>query len=394
MADRGDLTARAVSDHSVEVKVTAPVVAELSWGQVHAFRLAGHHLVERAPKEDLLEVTGDIGGAQAQVMSAAELQIASRSECGVSDVRDALWRDRSLVKTWLMRGTLHLIPARDLPIFTTAIAGRSMSFRPSWVKYFGTTQAELARLTLSIGSLVNGRPMTREEIVAAVGKGQPERIREYLKSGWGGFLKPAARMGLLCFGPSRGQSVTFVNPRQWLGSWREVDPDVALAEVARRYLHAYGPATRQDFALWFGHWPGVGPAAWEALKDELATVSVEGRIAQMLAADLKRVPSAARGQVRLLASFDPYLMGWASRAHLFDASHRAKVSRTAGWISAVLLVDGRVEGTWTHAISKHTLQVRLVPFEPLRSRVVTQARRRAAELARSLGVARAEMTIA
>lgn len=86
---------------------------ELTWSQVHAFRLSRHHLLSQAPKKDLARVVGDIGGAQAQLMSAAELQVGVRVDCTVDDVRAALWKTKKLVKTWLMRGTLHLVPAVD-----------------------------------------------------------------------------------------------------------------------------------------------------------------------------------------------------------------------------------------------------------------------------------------
>jgi hypothetical protein len=376
------------------LKVDASPDAELSWAQVHAFRLAGHHLAKRAPRRDMVKVTGAIGGAQAQVMSAAELQIAVRSESAVTEVRSALWKDKTLVKTWLMRGTLHLVPARDLPMYTAAMSGSWMKIRPSWLKYFGLTEAEFHKLTDTIGAVVSGEPMTRQEIIAFAGKGHSARVREWLKSGWGGFLKPAARAGLLCFGPSRGQSVTFVRPREWLAAWSEVEPRVALAEVARRYLHAFGPATKQDFRFWWGHWPGVGAAAWDALEGELATVSVGGWRAQMLASDLQRLPPTTKGLVQLLPPFDPYLMGYASRAHLFDVVHRPKVSRTAGWISAVLLVDGRVEGTWTHSLARGVLRVRLVPFERLPPKVLSSVRLRARELAESMGATKAEVQVA
>src|SRR5204862_4385904 len=95
---------------------------ELTWPQVHAFRLQRHHLSGRAPRKDLARVVGDIGGAQAQVMSAAELQIAVRADCTVQDVRKALWTDPSLVKTWLMRGPLHLPRAEALPLYTAAMS--------------------------------------------------------------------------------------------------------------------------------------------------------------------------------------------------------------------------------------------------------------------------------
>ncbi|MEA2656496.1 MAG: hypothetical protein QOI23_1861, partial [Chloroflexota bacterium] len=256
------------------MKGKPPVAAELSWQQVHAFRLAGHHLDKRAPAKDLTRAVGDIGGAQAQVMSAAELQIGVRVDCKVADVRTALWKDRSLVKTWLMRGTLHLVPATDLPLYSAAMSTRWVRTLAAWLKFVQLTEPEFVSILESIGDALDGNPMTRDELIAKVAHGRSAHVREVLKSGWGGMLKPVARRGLLCFGPNRGQSVTFVKPEHWLGSWNELDPDEALIEVARRYLRAYGPATKVDFARWWGAWSGVGTAAWAGLAGELVPVSV------------------------------------------------------------------------------------------------------------------------
>jgi len=374
----------------VLVKPKPAAEAELTWPQVHAFRMHRHHLVP-AGKQDLIAVAGDIGGAQAQVMSAAELQLAVRSGRPVTDVRTALWKDRTLVKTWLMRGTLHLIPARDLPVYTAAMSGHWMRIRPSWLKYFGLTEAELMKLIETIGGALNGGPMTREEIIAIAGKGQSAKVREWLKSGWGGFLKPVARAGGLCFGPSRGQSVTFVRPENWIGGWEAIDPEVAIAEVARRYLRAFGPATKNDFVFWWGRWPGVARAAWSAIAPELTTVSVEGSNAQILTSDMKRLPTAPTGSVQLLPAFDPYLMGYASRDHLFAAVHRPKVSRTAGWISPVILVDGVVVGTWSYVVSGKTMRVSVQPFRRLTAQVRTKVEERAESLAASLGLPSVEL---
>jgi DNA glycosylase AlkZ-like len=172
---------------------------EVSWPQVHAFRLHRHHLDGRAPKRDLANVVGDIGGVQAQVMSAAELQVAVRVDCRVEDVRNALWKDRSLVKTWLMRGTLHLAKSDDLPTYIGAMSALWKSqMRPSWLTYMQTTEAEFWEIVDQVGAALDGKPLTREELIAIVGKGRSDRIRQLLGSGWGGMLKPAARSGLLC----------------------------------------------------------------------------------------------------------------------------------------------------------------------------------------------------
>jgi DNA glycosylase AlkZ-like len=328
-------------------------------------------------------------------MSAAELQIAVRVDCTVQEVREALWTDRTLVKTWLMRGTLHVTRAEDLPVYTAAMSRRWIRISNTWLNFWKVTEPEIWQLVDKMAAALNGTPMTREELIAVVGKGKSKELNEALRSGWGGMLKPAARNGSLCFGPSRGQSVTFVSPRKWLPAWRDVDPETAIVEAARRYLRVYGPATREDFARWWGAWPGVGKAAWAGLADELVDVALEGTKLQALEGDIEAMRNARTEQpVQLLPLFDPYLMGYATRDHLFEKIHAPKVSRTAGWISAVVLVHGRVEGTWTHSVGKGVLRIDVVPFKRLSAAVTSEVRKRAAEIARALGAAKTEVKFA
>jgi winged helix DNA-binding protein len=348
------------------------------------------------PKKDLARVVGDIGGVQAQVMSNAELQVAVRVDCKVEDVRNALWNDRSLVKTWLMRGTLHLARSDDLPLYVGAMSALWKSqMRPSWLKYMQTTEAEFWKIVDQVGAALGATPLTRGELIAIVGKGRSEHIRRLLGSGWGGMLKPAARSGLLCFGPNRGQSVTFVRPEKWLPAWRPVDRDKALALMARRYLSAYGPATKVDFARWWGAWPGVGNAAWSALNDEMVTVSVDGVGMQILGNDLDFLRKASFDEpVQMLPGFDTYLMGYARRDHLVERAFASRVSRTAGWISACVLLKGEVVGTWTHVVKKGTLQITVTPFRRMMPSVASEVRKRARTIGDALSAEKTEVKFA
>jgi hypothetical protein len=190
-------------------------VIELSWKQVRAFRL------ERSldGSGGLVETARRLGGVHAQVMSSAELALAARVDgLRVEDVREALWDQRLLVKTWAMRGTLHLLPADDLPLWAGALPTRSYLWRSAaWTRYFGISVEELEALVAAIGAALDGSGLTREELAEAVGERAGPRAQEQLASGWGTLLKPVAMVGGLVFGPNRGRNVAFVDPHEWVG---------------------------------------------------------------------------------------------------------------------------------------------------------------------------------
>ncbi|HEV2475962.1 MAG TPA: crosslink repair DNA glycosylase YcaQ family protein, partial [Candidatus Dormibacteraeota bacterium] len=166
----------------------------------------------------------------------------------------------------------------------------------------------------------------------------------------------------------------------------------ALALMARRYLSAYGPATKVDFARWWGAWPGVGNAAWSALKDELLAVSVDGVTMQILEEDLDSLRGARIEEpVQMLPGFDTYLMGYARRDHLVDRAFASRVSRTAGWISASVLLKGVVIGTWTHALKNRTLQVTVMPFRPMSAAVTSEVKKRARSIGDALSAEATEV---
>lgn len=187
---------------------------DLSANGVNAWRLAQHHVLDRAEHQHWLPVVGRIGGVQAQVMSAAELALWARVDhLSVSDIHAALWHDRTLAKTWAMRGTLHLLQASDFPLYIAARQVHSARRPPSWFTYHGVTPDELEATIEGVAATLHDTPMTREELAHAVAeRAHTPKLGELLCSGWGTLLKPSAFRGDLCFGPNRGQNVTFVRP--------------------------------------------------------------------------------------------------------------------------------------------------------------------------------------
>src|SRR3954470_21677481 len=229
----------------------------LTWDQVNSWRLSQHCLAPRLERHNLVEVAMRTCGIQVQVMSAAELALGVRIE-GLTpqDVQSALWQGRTLIKTWAMRGTLHLLSAGDLALY---VAARSVYEARNWLAYFyyfGISEAQYHAFMAAVPQVLGDEPMTREALAAEVAQrlDDPELTEKLLASSWGSLWKPSAWRGDLCFGPNQGRNVTFVRPAAWLGvpeDRHQMEPYEALQEVGRRYLSAYGPAIPENFARWW-----------------------------------------------------------------------------------------------------------------------------------------------
>ncbi len=345
---------------------------ELSADRVNAWRLVQHHLLQRAEHQHWLPVVGRIAGVQAQVLSAAELALWARVDhLAVSDVHAALWHDRTLAKTWAMRGTLHLLPASDFPLYIAARQVHPARRPPSWFTYHGVTPNELEAIMEGVADTLHDVPMTREELAHAVAeRAQNPKLQELLRSGWGVLLKPSAFRGDLCFGPNRGQNVTFVRPNQWLGAWDAVEPEHALQKILRGYLGAYGPATGDDFARWWGIDAGAAKRLFRSLAGEMTPVAIDDWQGWALRSTVQQIQNTnAPPSVRLLPIFDPYTITLYRQPFVLDQTHKAWVSRPQGWISAVVLVDGRIEGVWECEKQRAQLAIKIDMFGSLTDQV-------------------------
>ncbi|MDQ6693882.1 MAG: winged helix DNA-binding domain-containing protein [Chloroflexota bacterium] len=369
----------------------------LTWDQVNAWRLAQHGLSPRLKRQDFVEAVTRTGGIQAQVMSAAELAVWARVD-GLTreDVQSALWKDRALVKTWAMRGTLHLISAGELPLY---VAARSVNDNRGWghYAYFGLTAAQYDAFLAAVPQVLSSEPMTREQFTTAVAAHleDPELGRILLASSWGSLFKPSAFRGDLCFGPSQGRNVTFVNPGRWINLQAEqngqpVEPHLALQEIARRYLKAYGPAKPEDFALWWWGGGGISQArkVFKSLEDEMEEVDVEGWRGLALRATIESMEeSEVSGSVNLLPLFDAYVLGTGRNIEpILPRAYKNQVFRPQGWITAVVLVDGYMKGVWDYTTERaqRVLKVRMFSTTPpaalVREGIEAEAERLAAFL--------------
>ncbi|MFD0360748.1 winged helix DNA-binding domain-containing protein [Nocardia sp. GCM10030253] len=325
---------------------------QLTWDQVFAWRL-GRQFV--APRTDagVPEIVDRLCGVQAQVTSSAELAVALRRGKPEPDAVVRELNSGTLIKTWAMRGTLHAL-APDFAAAALAVIASARTWeKPVWQRNFGASPAEVAALVESVSNILDGAVLTRDELVEAlVADPALHRLGEELRSGWGALLKPLAWQGALCHGPAQGNRITFTTPAHQVSGWRGLpEPDAAAPIAITGYLRAYGPATPESFDAWLSRnsLRKTIVRKWFAeLGDALTEVEVAGRRAYVLTEHADELAATQPvASVHLLGAFDQYVLGpGTSDSELLPAEHRSKVSRAAGWISPIVVVGGRIAGTW------------------------------------------------
>ena len=285
-----------------------------------------------------------------------------------SAIQRALWQERTLVRTYGIRGTIHLFPSGELPLWMAAIRAReAAATKPD--NWYGQHGEQIEVLVQAIRDSLDGRVLSQRELGAEVvkraGAWAGEVFGDAWVSGWPRWriaLGPAARRGALCFAEPRGNEVTFARPDEWLDGWEHVDSATALATVLRRFLHAYGPSRPREFAEWFNLPLAAAKNVFSSLEPELVEVQVDDeRGTRYALRDFGGSVSAGAGSVRLLPHFDCYLRGCYPRERLALGDHRQRSGGGTGQFP-VLLVDGTVAGVWERRGAGKRLEVTVDSF--------------------------------
>lgn len=360
---------------------------KLTWSGVRARRLERHGLARPWPDADPATVAAALAGVHAQVMSAAELGIGLRLASGTRErVRAALWTERSLVKTYGPRGTVHLLPAADLPLWTAALSAVPVApdrFPPQ----ARMSEEQVEAVVAAIGDALDDAELTVDElgeaVVAATGAWAGDLVMPAFQGMWPRWrqvMHLAGIRGALCFGAGRGRKVTYTSPRRWIPGFRPAETSAGLAHVARSYLYAYGPGTPERFAHWL-----AAPVAWakEVFDSlDLQPVEVEGAPAWVPAGDTEPPGTSPRG-VRLLPYFDPYAyrVGNQPPELLFPAS---VTDRSLRGNFQLLIVDGVVAGRWHQRRSGRHIDITVDPLVRLDTAQRTELHEQAERVAEIL----------
>jgi hypothetical protein len=322
---------------------TDPILAE---------RIARHGFASR-PARDVVSAAAMVCGIQAQDSPASRLGVRARStDLTDKDVVAAI-EQRHVVRTWLMRNTLHLVPADDVR-WMAALLGPMIQRRFETVRWpeLGLTRDVLERAAAAAPTILAGKELTRQEFAAALG----ERGIAITQDGQASthVLLYLSTIGLTCRGTDAGRDARFVLVDDWIPH-AAIGPrgDDALAELARRFFAAFSPATPADFTTWSGL---PSSKAISLIRDELTETDVHGRAGYRLGDG-----DPQRG-LRMLAAFDNYVVGYKERAVLIADGRRAEVY-VGGMIRPTILLDGRIVGRWQ--LDRAKGRVRVIAFEKL-----------------------------
>lgn len=351
----------------------AVAVRRLDANQVRDARTRAQGLAGTATT--VADAVRQVVGLQAQDVRANRLAVRVRTAGLTAEDVDQACRGRTVVRTWAMRGTLHMLAAEDFgwvngllgPYFADKGAPRR--------RQLGLDKALLERAMAGLTEIVT-EPLTRRDIVERLAdrgvrldpkSQQPPHLFGY-----------AANTGLLCRGPdTEKDEPTYVLVRDWLGEQKPVDEPEALAILAERYLRGHGPATAGDLAMWSGLPITKARAAFDAIGDRIEVVEAAGVEAAVL--EQEDLPAAP---TRLLGHFDAYLLGYRGRDLAVPEAHRKAVQAGGGFVMPVVLGKGLALGTWRTKAAKNSITVEVEPFE---DRKLPDLRNEVSDLGRFLG---------
>ena len=350
-------------------------------------------------------------GAQAQLPSAAQISLGMRvRDLKLEDIENAM-EERKLVKASCMRRTLFLVPSRHLATFIRGSARRAQK-EINWALKKGVPERTIDAAIDAALSVLD-EPLTRPEIAERVSRVLKVQKKDVQGGGWGSRRKLAAvpvghltypvvyllhlvgARDVICYGPYQDNEPTFVRADSWIPRWKDSSQEEAEAKLLRKYLQAYGPATEADFALWCGISITEAREIWSREGTKITFIDVEGWSAAVLRNDVDDLLNASleHPHLRLLPYFDTFLLGHKDRQHIVDKKYQLKVFRPQGWISPVVLVDGRVVAVWKHTREKDRLLVNVEKFGAISSRMKSAIQDEAQNLGRFLGTQNVDIQI-
>jgi len=311
------------------------------------------------------EVVAWMGAVQAQDYLGALWALGIRMEAAGEETIEQAIADRTVVRSWPMRGTLHFVAPADVRWMLALLGSRVIAGQRARHRQLELDQVAFDRSRdIVTRALEGGRRLTRDalyETLEAAGVASTGQRGIHI-------LQRLALEGLLCFASREGKQQTFALLEEWVPAARALERDEALAELAGRYFQSHGPATVQDFAWWSGLTVAEVKRGIELAGPRLEREVIDGQAFWLAAASAgAEAAKPASPTVWLLPPFDEYTVAYKDRSAVLDPAH-GRVMSGNGIFYPVIVVDGQVAGTWKRVFKKGSVEITLSPFAPLKKK--------------------------
>lgn len=303
------------------------------------------------------EIVGWLGAVQAQDYLASLWGIGLRLQKTTElDVEQA-FRDRTIIRTWSLRGTLHVVSATDVHWLLDLVASRLLASHANrLMKEFELDEKTITRCKkVLVSALKDKTQLTRDAVYRALERAQISVAKQRgLQILW-----RLAQEKVVCFGAREGKEHTFALLDKWVPKTNLLTHDEGLSELANRYFTSHGPATLQDFIWWSGLASMDAKKGLEMTKSKLIKESIKEQNYWMSNGTMSKALSA----VHLLPGFDEYLLGYADRSLSLDMHNFGKLVYTNnGIFNPTIVSSGKVVGVWKRLVKKNSVKIDVKPF--------------------------------
>lgn len=320
-----------------------------------------HQQIGSAPFTQAGQIVSWLGAMQAQDYTGALWSIGRRMKQATEQGVEQALAERTFVRTWPLRGTLHFVAASDVRWMLALLAPRIIAQTATRYRQLELDEIAFAHSKeVFIKALQGGSHLTRDELYQQL---EQTNLPTTGQRGYH-FLVRAAQDALICFGLPRGKEQTFTLLDEWLPPTKPLTRDEALAELAKRYFTSHGPATLPDLARWAGITLTEAKLGLAAVEGALIQETIEGQ-RYWLSPSLPTKPDQVKSAY-LLPGFDEYLLGYGDRSAVLDPAYANLICPGGnGVFQPTMVLNGKVVGTWRRALKKGKVQITFAPFVPL-----------------------------
>jgi hypothetical protein len=337
-----------------------PILAAMTNIGIPHLRLHNQH-ISRPTVQHPSDVVAWFGAIQAQDYPGALWAVGLRMQNATEDMVEQAVADRTIIRTWPMRGTLHFVAAADVRWMLELLKPRVITRNQRRLeKDFELDEAALARCRkLLERALEGGKQLSRPAVYQALEAGKISTVN-------GRGVQIVCHLSfdqILCLGTRQGKQHTFALLDEWAPAAKPMERDAALAELARRYFTSHGPASLQDFIWWSGLAVAEARTGLELAKPHLVQEVIGGQTYWL--APRASVTKEASPTAYLLPPYDEYTVAYKDRSAVLDPLYARQASTGNGIFNPIIVVDGQVVGTWKRTLKKDALAITPSPFAKL-----------------------------